>query len=222
MFEPTTASPRQQWMSVLAKADPADLQARFDALETQPGYDDIRQAETGLVMVRGKTGGVGNAFNLGEMTVTRGAIRLESGETGLSYVAGGLASLVFTVITTGFLVYDLERPELDSAFLWRSMKHSSPDSVHQSAIIKVHSRAIIISRKLNPSTTNFPAPASHHNSPISLMHSPNWQTAQPITVCAHSPSNKAADSVTSSTDSMITFTTFALRSMVKSVMPSTM
>ncbi len=29
----------------------------------------------------------------------------------LSYVAGGLASLVFTVITTGFLVYDLERPE---------------------------------------------------------------------------------------------------------------
>ena len=39
-------------------------------------------------MVRGRSGGVGNPFNLGEMTVTRSAVRLDSGETGVSYVAG--------------------------------------------------------------------------------------------------------------------------------------
>jgi len=33
-------------------------------------------------------GGLGDAFNLGEMTLTRAAVRLASGETGLSYVAG--------------------------------------------------------------------------------------------------------------------------------------
>jgi len=30
----------------------------------------------------------GSPFNVGEMTVTRAAVRLESGETGVSYVAG--------------------------------------------------------------------------------------------------------------------------------------
>jgi alpha-D-ribose 1-methylphosphonate 5-triphosphate synthase subunit PhnG len=33
-------------------------------------------------------GGSGDAFNLGEMTVTRAAVRLSGGETGLAYVAG--------------------------------------------------------------------------------------------------------------------------------------
>ena len=39
-------------------------------------------------MVRGRAGGTGAAFNLGEMTVTRCALRLESGEVGHSYVQG--------------------------------------------------------------------------------------------------------------------------------------
>jgi alpha-D-ribose 1-methylphosphonate 5-triphosphate synthase subunit PhnG len=41
-----------------------------------------------MVMVRGRAGGSGDAFNLGEMTVTRCAVRLETGETGIGYVAG--------------------------------------------------------------------------------------------------------------------------------------
>jgi alpha-D-ribose 1-methylphosphonate 5-triphosphate synthase subunit PhnG len=48
----------------------------------------LRSPELGLVLVRGRMGGLGDAFNLGEMTVTRAAVRLESGETGLAYVAG--------------------------------------------------------------------------------------------------------------------------------------
>ena len=39
-------------------------------------------------MVRGRAGGTGQAFNMGEMTVTRCAVRLVDGRVGLSYVVG--------------------------------------------------------------------------------------------------------------------------------------
>ena len=79
---------RQAWMAVLAKALPADLEEAHGALETAPVFDWVRPPETGLVMVRGRAGGTGDAFNLGEMTVTRCALRIASGETGVAYVQG--------------------------------------------------------------------------------------------------------------------------------------
>jgi alpha-D-ribose 1-methylphosphonate 5-triphosphate synthase subunit PhnG len=39
-------------------------------------------------MVRGRIGGDGAPFNLGEATVTRAAVRMESGEVGFSYLLG--------------------------------------------------------------------------------------------------------------------------------------
>ena len=81
-------TPRQRWMSTLAKSEPKRLKGLFDPFEGQVKYSDLRKPETGLVMVRGRSGGVGNRFNLGEMTVTRAAVRLDTGETGMSYVAG--------------------------------------------------------------------------------------------------------------------------------------
>jgi alpha-D-ribose 1-methylphosphonate 5-triphosphate synthase subunit PhnG len=39
-------------------------------------------------MVRGRAGGTGDKFNLGEMTITRCALRLESGVVGIAYVQG--------------------------------------------------------------------------------------------------------------------------------------
>jgi alpha-D-ribose 1-methylphosphonate 5-triphosphate synthase subunit PhnG len=39
-------------------------------------------------MVRGRTGGGGAAFNLGEMTTTRCTVRTEAGFVGHAYVAG--------------------------------------------------------------------------------------------------------------------------------------
>jgi len=39
-------------------------------------------------MVRGRIGGDGAPFNVGEATVSRAAIRLASGETGIGYVLG--------------------------------------------------------------------------------------------------------------------------------------
>ena len=81
-------SGRQEWLSVLAKARPDELLAAWDSLEMRPSYSALRQPELGLVMVRGRMGGAGDAFNFGEMTLTRAAVRLESGETGLAYVPG--------------------------------------------------------------------------------------------------------------------------------------
>jgi alpha-D-ribose 1-methylphosphonate 5-triphosphate synthase subunit PhnG len=49
----------------------------------------LRAPEIGTVMVRGRAGAVGAAFNLGEMTVTRASVRLtESGAVGHGYVQG--------------------------------------------------------------------------------------------------------------------------------------
>jgi alpha-D-ribose 1-methylphosphonate 5-triphosphate synthase subunit PhnG len=48
----------------------------------------LRRPEIGAVMVRGRAGGTGAPFNLGEMSVTRASVRLGSGEVGHSYVQG--------------------------------------------------------------------------------------------------------------------------------------
>lgn len=78
-------SARKTWMSTLAKAVPARLAALFPDL---PSHHVLRQPEIGAVMVRGRIGATGAAFNLGEMTVTRASVRLETGEVGHAWVQG--------------------------------------------------------------------------------------------------------------------------------------
>jgi len=75
-------------MGTLARARPAELEAACAVLGPLPAWTWLRRPETGLVMVRGRAGGSGEQFNLGEMTVTRCALALESGTTGISYVQG--------------------------------------------------------------------------------------------------------------------------------------
>ncbi|MBR9827531.1 MAG: phosphonate C-P lyase system protein PhnG [Oceanospirillales bacterium] len=79
---------RQHWMGVLAKSAGSTLQQHWQALSLEPEYQFIRQPETGLTMLRGRVGGSGQPFNMGEMTLTRCAVRLASGTLGVSYVAG--------------------------------------------------------------------------------------------------------------------------------------
>ncbi|MGQ0565663.1 MAG: phosphonate C-P lyase system protein PhnG [Gemmobacter sp.] len=76
---------RQAWMSVLAKAAPARLAALVPDL---PAHAHLRPPEVGAVMVRGRTGGTGTPFNLGEMTVTRASVRLDCGTVGHAWVQG--------------------------------------------------------------------------------------------------------------------------------------
>ncbi|MGR3793553.1 phosphonate C-P lyase system protein PhnG [Vannielia sp. SX4] len=79
---------RKTWMGTLATAKPAALEAAVDTLGALPGFSWLRRPEVGGVMVPGRMGGTGAAFNLGEITVTRCALKLESGEVGHAYVQG--------------------------------------------------------------------------------------------------------------------------------------
>ena len=78
---------RKAAMAVLAHSDAADIADRLEALP-MPAHEDLREAENGLVMVRGRVGGDGAPFNLGEATVSRAAVRLSTGEVGFGYVLG--------------------------------------------------------------------------------------------------------------------------------------
>jgi alpha-D-ribose 1-methylphosphonate 5-triphosphate synthase subunit PhnG len=78
-------------MAVLARARADDISARLAACPALPSWRVLRGPESGLVMVRGRAGGGGAPFNLGEMTVTRCTVRTGSGTggfTGHAYVAG--------------------------------------------------------------------------------------------------------------------------------------
>ncbi len=88
MHPPPETRDRQTWMSVLARADRAVLEEAVAALDPAPAWTRLRSAETGMVMVRGRAGGDGAQFNLGEMTVTRCAVRLACGTVGHAYLAG--------------------------------------------------------------------------------------------------------------------------------------
>lgn len=85
---------RQSWMATLAGASPLQLeQAVSNLTHHLPNYDFLRPPEIGLAMVQGRTGGTGQPFHLGEMTITRCVVRLkmldvEEAIVGFGYVAG--------------------------------------------------------------------------------------------------------------------------------------
>jgi alpha-D-ribose 1-methylphosphonate 5-triphosphate synthase subunit PhnG len=79
---------RQALMRACADASEAELEAAIAALGTLPAAEELRPPQTGLVMLRGRIGGSGPAFNVGEATVTRAALRLETGAMGFSYLLG--------------------------------------------------------------------------------------------------------------------------------------
>ncbi len=89
MTQPQTSPvhSRRDAMSVLAHASTERIAAGLAALDV-PVHEAVRQPENGLVMIRGRIGGDGAPFNLGEASVSRAAVRLLSGETGFGYVLG--------------------------------------------------------------------------------------------------------------------------------------
>ncbi|MCB1333474.1 MAG: phosphonate C-P lyase system protein PhnG [Roseivivax sp.] len=79
---------RQARLGLMARAPHGRVAALLAAQGDAPRFGWLRAPEVGSVMVRGRTGGSGAPFNLGEMTVTRCALRLETGEIGHGYVQG--------------------------------------------------------------------------------------------------------------------------------------
>ncbi len=74
-------------MRLLALSSWNDLRECADCLAAV-SYEITRSPETGLVMLRGRIGGTGSAFNMGEATVTRCAVRSAKRHDGHSYIMG--------------------------------------------------------------------------------------------------------------------------------------
>lgn len=85
MAQTVPKTDRREALGLLARAPVARLAALLPEL---PDHELLRAPEIGTVMVRGRAGGTGAGFNLGEMTVTRASIRLRSGTVGHGYVQG--------------------------------------------------------------------------------------------------------------------------------------
>ncbi|CAN7696083.1 phosphonate C-P lyase system protein PhnG [Mesorhizobium caraganae] len=79
---------RKALMATLAQASGDDIARLWDEAGLTSEAELLRGPETGLVTVRGRIGGGGAPFNVGEATVTRATVRLPSGQVGHSYMLG--------------------------------------------------------------------------------------------------------------------------------------
>lgn len=79
---------RREAMAVLAAAPAAELSRLWQEADLPAEAETLRGPETGLVTVRGRIGGGGAPFNVGEATVTRATVRLATGEIGHAHALG--------------------------------------------------------------------------------------------------------------------------------------
>jgi alpha-D-ribose 1-methylphosphonate 5-triphosphate synthase subunit PhnG len=84
--------PRQEWLSALSCADPAELSSRLhDALQRigidRGSFTVLRPPEIGTALISGRVGATGAPFGVGEMTLTRCVVERD-GVLGVGYVRG--------------------------------------------------------------------------------------------------------------------------------------
>ncbi len=117
----TTSHTRAQWLALLARAPLALLEQVLQPhLQATPYW--LRKPETGLMMVEGRAGGNGDRFNLGEMTVTRCALRLSNSAThryvGISYIVGRSHRHAYlAAVADALLLDENERGEIERSLL---------------------------------------------------------------------------------------------------------
>lgn len=83
-----TKDSRRNRMAVLAMSDTATLVEVWKTLGVDPEFTMPRSPQTGIIGLRGRIGGGGDAFNFGEATVTRATVKLASGFVGHAYALG--------------------------------------------------------------------------------------------------------------------------------------
>jgi alpha-D-ribose 1-methylphosphonate 5-triphosphate synthase subunit PhnG len=86
--ENSSATARQRWMAVLARATAQDLAAIVERMGGIPAHTVLKPAEVGTIMVEARAGGTGTRFNMGEATVTRCVVDLGAGSLGFAYALG--------------------------------------------------------------------------------------------------------------------------------------
>ncbi len=79
---------RASVLAVLAKVSTAELKAAKDGHWPDVEYRELKPAEIGLVMLRGRIGGDGAPFNVGEATVSRAIIEMPNGLRGFGQCLG--------------------------------------------------------------------------------------------------------------------------------------
>lgn len=104
-------------MGLLARAPEGRAAALLDDAGGPQDHSFLRPPEIGGVMVRGRAGGTGAAFNLGEMTVTRCTLRLACGAVGHGYVQGRRKSDAETAAMIDALMQTQRAQALDAAVL---------------------------------------------------------------------------------------------------------
>ena len=116
---------RRAAMRVLADAKADEIERGLKSVIDPLDYVELRVPETGLVMLRGRIGGEGAPFNLGEATVTRAAVQIPSGEVGFAYVLG----------------LDHRKARLSAVCdaLWQSESHR--ETVEREVLVPIRTRA---------------------------------------------------------------------------------
>ncbi len=87
-IDPKPAHDRRCTLRLLSLAQRDELESAWAAVRPAPEVTTLRGPEVGLVMARGRIGGDGSAFNLGEVAVTRATVRLASGAVGFGHALG--------------------------------------------------------------------------------------------------------------------------------------
>jgi len=115
-------------MALLARAPIDILEAELGSYaEGKPQW--LRRPETGLVMAQGRAGGTGERFNLGEVTVTRCALRLADASpgaamVGVAYILGRSHRHAQLAAVADALLQDLStRKALETRLLSRVRRH---------------------------------------------------------------------------------------------------
>jgi alpha-D-ribose 1-methylphosphonate 5-triphosphate synthase subunit PhnG len=109
---------RAQWMSLLAQAEPAELAQAMEAFAPAAAATTcLRPPQTGLYMLRGRIGGSGPQFNLGEVSVTRCSVQIGE-RIGHAWVRGSNGRHAELAACADALMQDAEqRPHLQAQVL---------------------------------------------------------------------------------------------------------
>jgi len=119
----TSRATRIELMRACVYATEQELKEALAAFEPLPPVRDVRPTQCGLVMTRGRIGGEGNLFNIGEALVTRASVALEDGTVGHAYHLGQSVARARMAATLDALGQDREsRARLQTIFVSRIME----------------------------------------------------------------------------------------------------
>lgn len=129
---------RAGWMALLARA-PADVMEAGLGAHALATHHWLRAPETGLMMVQGRAGGTGERFNLGELTVTRCALKLRTSNgsqsaVGVAYVLGRVHRQARLAAVADALLQDPSlHAELDKSLLMPIRQHLAQQLAQRAA-----------------------------------------------------------------------------------------